>query len=474
MNRYKYLFKNIGLLTLSSFATKLLSFFLVPLYTGALSTLEYGEYDFVSSTVGILVPLLTINIYEAVLRFSMEKEALPKDVFSVGCKFCGIGNAIVVLFLIANHIVKISAVINEFSAYFFLIFFVNSVSGIVSSMARGLDKISAISVASVISSATTIVLNILLLCFLKCGIDGYFIANISGLLVQITYLLIAIKGWKYFSLRQLSRNTEKAMVKYSVPTIANAIAWWVNGLADRYIIIFFCGIASNGIYSVASKIPSILNIFQNIFSQAFMLSAVKEFDAEDNDGFFVRTFETYNFLLVIICSLIIISDKMLAKYLYSNDFYEAWRYVPFLTISIIFGSLSGYAGSIFAVLKHSDYFAKCSGAGAIVNICLNLILIPAYGPLGASIATAFSYWIVYLVSMIYLRKSINMKAQLWRDNLAYVVLLFQSFMLLVPIGSLVLEYGIQLLSVIALVALYRDRINTLMNNVRSMFGRNDI
>ena len=76
--------------------------------------------------------------------------------------------------------------------------------------------------------------------------------------------------------------------------------------------------------------------------------------------------------------------------------------------------------------------------------------------------------------MIYLRKSINMKAQLWRDNLAYVVLLFQSFMLLVPIGSLVLEYGIQLLSVIALVALYRDRINTLMNNVRSMFGRNDI
>ena len=471
MNKYKYLFKNIGLLTLSSFATKLLSFFLVPLYTSVLSTSEYGEYDFVSSTVGILVPLLTINIYEAVLRFSMEKDAHHKDVFSVGCKFCGIGNFIVVLFLIVNHILRISVVIDKFSLYFFLIFFVNSVSGILSSMARGLDKISAISAGSVISSATTIGLNIVLLCFFKCGIDGYFIANIAGLLVQIAYLLMAIKGWKYYSLSQFSKNTEKEMVKYSVPTIANAIAWWINGLADRYIIILFCGIAANGIYSIASKIPSILNIFQNIFSQAFMLSAIKEFDAEDKDGFFSKTFETYNFLLVIICSLIILSDKILAKYLYSNDFYEAWEYVPFLTISIIFGSLSGYAGSIFAALKHSDYFAKCSGAGAIVNICLNFILIPVSGPLGASIATAFSYWIVYLVSMLYLKKSINMKERLLRDNVAYVFLLFQSFMLLVPMKSLALEYGIQFLAVIAVGILYRKRIATLIKNVRSMLGR---
>ena len=44
-HHYKYLLKNIGLLTLSSFATKLLSFFLVPLYTNILTTTEYGTYD---------------------------------------------------------------------------------------------------------------------------------------------------------------------------------------------------------------------------------------------------------------------------------------------------------------------------------------------------------------------------------------------------------------------------------------------
>lgn len=73
MNKYKYLFKNIGLLTLSSFATKLLSFFLVPLYTNILTTTEYGTYDLFNTTVGVLLPILTLNVQDAVMRFAMDR-----------------------------------------------------------------------------------------------------------------------------------------------------------------------------------------------------------------------------------------------------------------------------------------------------------------------------------------------------------------------------------------------------------------
>ena len=59
---YKYLAKNIGVLTISNFATNLLSFFLVPLYTYILSTEEYGSYDLINTTIGLMVPILTINI----------------------------------------------------------------------------------------------------------------------------------------------------------------------------------------------------------------------------------------------------------------------------------------------------------------------------------------------------------------------------------------------------------------------------
>ena len=62
MKERNYLVKNIGLLTIGQFGTKLLSFFLVPLYTNILSTAEYGTYDLNVTTVSLLVPILTFNI----------------------------------------------------------------------------------------------------------------------------------------------------------------------------------------------------------------------------------------------------------------------------------------------------------------------------------------------------------------------------------------------------------------------------
>ena len=471
MGRYKYLFKNIGLLTLSQFATKFLSFFLVPLYTSVLTTSEYGTYDFISSSVGILVPILTINIYEAVLRYSMDKEANPNDIFSIGLKFCLYGNIIVVILLVANHILQICNIIDDYAIYFLLIFFTNSISGVVVSMARGLENIKELSISSVVSSATTIGLNIFFLCVVKLGIDGYFLANILGSLVQIIFLFMSIRGWIYLRCRSVNKETNKEMIRYSLPTIANAVAWWVNGLSDRYIVIFFHGIAANGIYSVATKIPSILNIFQTIFSQAFMLSAVKEFDKDDKNGFFRKTFKSYNFLLVLVCSMIICSDKLLAKMLYANEFYEAWKYVPFLTISIIFGALSGYIGSIFAAQKHSEYFAKCSGTGAIINIILNFALVPIYGALGASIATALSYWAIYLVSMFYLKQSMSIKIFVVRDNIAYMLLMIQSYALLRTSRYLINSYVIQIVFLIAEIALYKEEIAVMINRVKIIARR---
>lgn len=86
MNKYKYLFKNIGLLTLSNFVTKLLSFFLVPLYTSVLTTGQYGTYDLFNTTIGVLIPILTLNILDAILRFGMDK-AYDKDaIVTLGTK----------------------------------------------------------------------------------------------------------------------------------------------------------------------------------------------------------------------------------------------------------------------------------------------------------------------------------------------------------------------------------------------------
>ena len=97
------------------------------------------------------------------------------------------------------------------------------------------------------------------------GTNWLFLANIIGPLVQSLYLIARSRLIHDTDLRADFSEEKRAMLDYCKPMIANSIAWWVNNTSDRYVVIFFCGLAENGIYSVASKIPSILNIFQSIF-----------------------------------------------------------------------------------------------------------------------------------------------------------------------------------------------------------------
>ena len=163
MKRYKYLFKNIGLLALSNFATKLISFFLVPLYTNILTTTEYGTYDLFYTTVSVLIPILTFNINDAALRFSLEKDFNKNAVATVSVRYLLFGSVVVLYGLITNAIFNISEVAKLYAVFFFLMFFSQALTGIVTSFVRGIDKIKELSISSVIASIITIGCNILFL-----------------------------------------------------------------------------------------------------------------------------------------------------------------------------------------------------------------------------------------------------------------------------------------------------------------------
>ena len=470
MNRYKYLFKNIGLLTLSSFATKLLSFFLVPLYTNILTTTEYGTYDLFSTTVGVLLPILTLNVQDAVMRFAIDSKSNPKAIISVALKILLIANAIVAIGVILNVALEISALVKDYSIFFFLMFFTQSLSGVITYYIRGIDKIADLSVSSVFVSAFTIGCNIIFLVVFHWGLNGYFWANIIGPLVQSLYLIVR-SGLIYDTdLRADFSEEKKAMLDYCKPMIANSVAWWVNNTSDRYVVIFFCGLAENGIYSVASKIPSILNIFQSIFSQAWTLSAVKDFDPEDKSGFFANTYRAYNCLMVLLCSAIIVADKILAHFLYAKDFFVAWKYVPWLTIAIVFGSLSGYIGGFFSAVKNSKIFAQSTVIGAVSNIILNLIMTPFMGALGAAIATAVCYFVVWVIRYWHSKKFIKLKIRLKRDLVTYALLVMQASMMLLLENSVVL-YGIEVGLFLIIAALYtRDLMSLIEKGKRAVLG----
>lgn len=463
MKNYRYLLKNIGLLTISQFGTKLLGFFLIPLYTNVLSTTDYGIYDLINTTISLLIPVLTINIIDASLRFALDESVDPVEIFSISIKYIVRGIIIFAVLLIMNTITNFFPTYNDYKYYFFSILVVTLVNSFFTNFARGVDKISAVSLSSLLSSFVMIVLNILFLVYFKLGLDGYFLATIIGLLVQIIYLAISIRAWKYIGSVH-NEGLEEEMLNYSKPLILNSIAWWINNASDRYIIVWLMGLSENGIYSVAYKIPSILNIFQTIFNQAWTLSAVIDFDPEDKDGFFSNMYNMYNMSMVFVCALLIIITRPLAHILYASEFFEAWKYVPFLLIAIVFGSISGYIGGIFSATKQSKVFGQSTLIGAVINIILNILLVSTFGTIGAAISTAIAFYIVWEIRMKHLKKIIDLKLNLKRDYFSYIILVIQAVVLL-TIKNTGILYGIELFLLILIVYIFKIEVLSILKRI---------
>lgn len=88
-SRLKYLAKNTFIFTLGNLGTKLIAFFLVPLYTGVLSKEEYGTADLMITIASFVVPILICNINESIMRFMLDKNSNSDTILSTGFLIMG-------------------------------------------------------------------------------------------------------------------------------------------------------------------------------------------------------------------------------------------------------------------------------------------------------------------------------------------------------------------------------------------------
>ncbi|MCB7093013.1 polysaccharide biosynthesis C-terminal domain-containing protein [Enterocloster bolteae] len=425
-NKYRYLYKNTAIFAVSSFSTKILSFLFIPIYTAVLTTTEYGTADLINTTGILLIYILTVNIADSVLRFSIEKVEDSEKILSFGIKVLFTGTIICALLLGLACYVELSNWPVIYYVFIFLFFVSSAFYQIMTNYLRGIDKVSAVAVSGVISSGVIIGSNILFLVVIKVGILGYLISMVTGPIVASIYCIFAAKKTirqMFFS--KLEKATQIGMLKYCMPLIFNNIALWINGSLDKYFVTGICGTAETGIYSVAGKIPHILDTCIIVFCQAWNLSAIKEFDPEDKDGFFSKTYNVYGAVMAVGCSMIIIMNIPLARFLYSDDFFIAWRYSSILVIATMFNTLTAFIGSIFSAARSTHIIATTTILSAVINTILNIILIPKLGPSGAAIATVIAYFAMWQIRLLYLKKIMRLNYNFLKNIVTYALLVLQ-------------------------------------------------
>lgn len=466
-SKYKYLAKNTLLFLIASFIPKVLSFSMVPLYTRVLSTSDYGTADLLTNTAQLLMPLLTIQIQDAVLRFAMDKDYKQEEVFSIAARIVSIGTLLPIAGLL---VLKLLHILNWPSAYYIYLivyFFVGSISNVLSYFGRAIDRIEILTFSSILSTFVSVGLNILFLVPLKWGLYGYLLANTIGLGVSDAFTFIKAKMYNYINFRSISKEVQKEMIYFSIPMIVSALSWWINNASDKYILTFFSGLSVVGIYSAASKIPTILTTFGSVISKAFSISAIKDFDENDKDGFLGNSYVAISYGMTLGCSLLMLVNLLISRILYSRAFFSAWMYVPPLLISVLMNQLSLSCENFFIAIKKTKLISITALGAAGINTALNFVLIPHFFAYGAAIATAIGFTCEWGIRYIKLKKDVHIKNNIRKEMISYILVFIQ--MILAYRGNQLVVP--QIIIFLVLIFMYFKELRVMCRKILSMIRK---
>lgn len=419
-NRYKYLMVNILSFLFGNLGTKLIGFFMVPLYTNVLVPAEYGEIDLILSVAGVISPFLACGIHEGIMRFSLDKGADRKLVLSIGMRVFSISS---IILLTICPVLRLIPIISDEIWFLYFYCFLNEMMTIFLCYIRGKDDVKLYAFLGFISAFLTALLNIIFLLVLHWGVFGY---KASMLLSPvITTLLAVILGKLYtdFSLCKWNKSLAKEMMQYSIILIPNAILWWCINASDRFFVSYMCGTAENGIYAVAYKIPTLLNTVASIFMQAWQMSAIKEHEEGEKTDFSNHIYSMLTFFMAFVTLGLILINRFVLSIYVGVEYQSAWIYSPVLMIAFFAGSLGTFWGSFYIASKNMKRYLYSAMAGAVVNIVLNLSLIYIMGTIGAAIATLVSYFVVLVVRALGIQKQVNIKFINKPLNSAFICLL---------------------------------------------------
>ncbi len=407
MNRKRYFAKNTALFAIHSLGTKLIVFLMVPVYTNVFSSDDYGIVDLVTTLSTILVPVMFLNIYEGIQRFCLDEAADHFGILSVGF----IGLAFSLLFgLILLPVSNLFRSIAPFSILLYLYCISQGTCLIFTSYLRGREKLNHFAICNILITFIAASLNILFLVILKTGIQGYFWSFIIAYTIGTVYALISGRAYSIISHFLLKKDLFIKLLMYSIVLVPNTLMWWIMNASDRIMIISMVGLSANGIYGVSYKLPSVISTLSTVFNQAWSFSAIKEDGSNDRSQLNNKMYDAFFCFQLVITFCLMFFLRIFMKFYVEESYYEAWKYTVPLLVGNFFMSLGTFLSVQYTVNKDSKGFLFSSSAGAVVNVVLNLILIPILGPMGAAIATMISYFSVFAFRIRNTKKYIDIKA----------------------------------------------------------------
>ena len=387
LNFKKYL-NNTSWLMFDKIFRLIVNVFLVVYIARYLGPDQFGLFSFVRSVAGILIVFSSLGLDQIVVKSLVEKQN-NHDVLlgsSFLLKFISALsiNLLIVLILLTTTIDKFTLILililstsTFFNSFNVIDFFFQS---------KLLGRLSTLS--SLIAFLFSSMLKIILIIF-KAKLIYFFVALFSeslvlacGLVYYYKKLDLKLINWRY------DNEVAKYLMKKSWPLILSGLVITIYMRIDQIMIKYFFNNTLVGQYSAAVRISEAWYFIPTVISIALFPAILNS--KNDQKKFYDRLKKLYTLMIWIAISvalpLTFVSEDLIVL-LYGQKYLPAGQVLSIHIWTSIFVFLGlAYQKYLIAVNFEKKAFYRAS-LGAVVNIILNLILIPKFNIIGAAYAT---------------------------------------------------------------------------------------
>ena len=463
-DKYRHLIKDTFIFAIGNMGSKLILFFLVPFYTAYLTKEQYGTSELIFTVAQLVLPFISIVIFDALIRYGLSKEEKSEDVLLVATIVLFFGTLITILL---TPLLSLYEPIKPWRWYLSVYIALSGFYSTYMNYLKVKNKNLWYTVISLVHTLLMAVLNIVMLAGYHLEIKGYLIAYIVSMAISLCFAIIV--GRIPFELRKAhySKRLFREMVRYSSPLILNNISWWVVHSSDKIMVERMIDADALGLYTVSAKIPALINVLINVFSQAWGISSVKEYENANDNKFYSSVLEIYVFICFGLSIALVAIIKPFMKLYVAADFYESWHYVPILLTAAAFASIAYFYGSLYGALKKSGRNMGTTFLAAITNIIVNYFGIKLVGTYGAALGTLIAYIVMAAVRIIDIGRFINIRVNWCRLLLVCILALVQSVFVTLDVYG----YVVSIITVFIFIVLYRKYIKDMLITVQSKIKR---
>jgi len=344
---------------------------------------------------------------------------------------------------------------------------------------RAFERIGLYSFIFNIFQSFTKLATLAIFVFIGLGLNSIVWSYLAGILGSAILGYIACKKYfpEIFQKSLLNKKAQYNLIKrvysYSWPLLFFGLVTSIFYWTDTFVVGYFKTTLEVGLYNAAVPIAALMGLTSELFMQLFFPLVTKEYAKKNFPLITEISKQVGKWIFIInlpILILMLLFPGVVINILFGSQYLAAENALRFLSIGMLFSSIFIVSNRLISIMGKSKIILVDIIIAAIINLVLNIVLVPRYGIDGAAFSTMTSIILLNLIFLFQSKKYLSI-VPLRRKMFNISLLSIIPTVLLIYMKSLFIE--INLLTLIFLGVVFLGTYIALIFLTKSL-DRNDL